>query len=83
MTKLTKREATKRFLKGENIVLCASKMHPNGMWNTGITISIDNYDDDDISYTSELDYFNKRIDSYSYYNCTKETGLKVSYYIAD
>ncbi len=83
MTKLTKKDALKRFLKGEGVVLCASKMYPNGMWNTGITISTDNYDSENIAYTSELDYFNKLINDYSYYNCSKETGLRVSYYLAD
>ncbi len=83
MTKLTKKEAIKRFLKGETIVLCASKLHPQGIWHTGVTISLDNYDENDMEYQNKLDYFNKLVNAYYFYNCTKETGLRVNYYIAD
>ncbi len=81
MIKLTKKQMIEKFLKGETIILCTSKIRPNGLWGLTNSISLNNYNKDDIEFENELNYLEKRLNSFSYYNCTKETGLRINYYI--
>ncbi len=83
MTKITKRDALKRFLKGENITLYTSKLNPMDKWHLGDVINIDSYNAQDTNYTSETDYFNKLVDTYKCYNCNETVGLRVNYYTTD
>ncbi|WP_294402591.1 hypothetical protein [uncultured Clostridium sp.] len=70
---LTQLRGMQKKLKGDEkaiIRLVPSKMSPVGMWGL--------WHDMELTNKTELD---KIINSFSYYNCTKETGLRVSYYI--
>lgn len=70
LVKIDKRTATKEYNNGNTIHLLPSKAAPGSIW---------------ISPTSVNNQCGKSFDAltneYSYYNCTKETGLRVNYYI--
>ena len=71
--KVSKKEARKLFEKGVSIHLFASKMKPFTNW-TGVGVVIDNDSDKE---------FEKILVEFKYYNCSKETGNEIHYYIAD
>lgn len=71
-TKITKKEARKRFESGQSVYVLASKMHPDNMWMKPAEMSL--YDDNN-QYT-----FDSFINSYMYYNCNTETGMRVAFY---
>lgn len=70
MTKISKREAAIRYYNNENIYLLPSKARLGSCWISPVCISRD-----------EDSTFEKKVNAYRYYNCTRETGLVVHYYI--
>lgn len=70
IVKVDKRTASKEYSKGNTIYLLPSKAAPGSIW---------------ISPTSVNNQcgrsFDALINEYSYYNCNKETGLRVNYYL--
>jgi hypothetical protein len=71
---ISKAAAKKTFEAGEPIVMCAANMHPFGVWNCGVTIQKNpQHSEDDNDFT-------KILNSFSFHNCTNETGLYVRYY---
>lgn len=69
MKKISKRIAKNMFNKGLEIILCPSKLNPNGIWFSGISVTNENEKD-----------LEKILNNFSYYNCTKETGLRINFY---
>jgi hypothetical protein len=75
MEKITKKEALKRFEQRQPLIFCPSKFYP--AMNHSFCMAVE------ISHKcafDETDSLDKRIDSFSYYNCSKETGLRVTIY---
>lgn len=66
MKRITKGEARKRFEKGETIKMVASKLRAE------YASSVNNFDNAT---------FDEMVNSYSYYNCNKETGKCIHFYI--
>ena len=74
LTKL--RNMVKNLKEGEKFTvrLVPSKMAPLNGWGL--------FHDTEIS-SNDFERVEKIINSFSYYNCTKETGLRVSYYLLE
>lgn len=68
MEKLTKRQARNLYNKGIEVLLVPSKIRPLGLMSVKVNIN-----------SSEL-FFDNLVNHFRYYNCTKETGLRVSFY---
>ena len=72
MQRITKAKARKLYESGKNITLNPSKMFPGGVWSMAIETNKERCNDT----------FDALVNSYSYYNCTNETGNVVHFYIA-
>lgn len=70
LIKIDKRTAIKEYDKGNTVYLLPSKAVPGSMWITPSSIN------KQCERT-----FDTLINEYSYYNCSKETGLRVNYYV--
>lgn len=70
LVKVDKRTASKEYNKGNTIYLLPSKALPGSVWITPTSVS-----------NQCGKSFDTIINEYSYYNCSKETGLRVTYYI--
>ena len=70
MNKIDKARARKEYNAGRNVYLLPSKAVPGSMW-------IQHYM---VNNSCGKD-FEAILNEFSYYNCTKETGLRVNYYI--
>ena len=71
--KISKDKARKIFDGFGVVYLLASKLNPyNGVWVSPVAISYDN----------EMS-FDSAVNAYRYYNCNKECGMGVSYYIPE
>lgn len=70
LIKVDKRTANKEYSKGNTIHLLPSKAVPGSIWITPVSIN-----------KQCGKPFDVLINEYSYYNCNKETGLRVTYYI--
>lgn len=68
--KIDKREARKEYNNGNVVNLLPSKAVPGSIWITPVSISNACGKD-----------FDTVVNEYAYYNCSKETGLRVTYYI--
>lgn len=74
-TKISQTTARKLYNQGKSIYLLPSKLSPSpNAWGiTPMPIKKDIGDDT----------FDVKINAYYYYNCTKETGLKIFFYTKD
>lgn len=71
---ISKSDAVKRFERGETIYVLASKLNPNNpIW---VHPAVMNLYDDSNQYT-----FDSFVNSYKYYNCNRECGMGVRFYI--
>jgi len=77
MEKLTLTQVKSLIKKNECafIRLVPSKMSPVGMWRL--------WHDTEITETTTVEEFEKIVNSFSWYNCTAETGKCVHYYLID
>ena len=71
-TEITKNQAREMYNDGKIIRLMASNLNPNGYW--GEPLPINNECEKD---------FEKLCNEFMYYNCTKETGKKIKFYIIE
>lgn len=76
MTKITYQTARKLYNNGTTIYLMPSKAVPGSAWITPVPVTRDP-DEDDIL---PID-FDTKVNAYRYYNCNRETGMTVHYYI--
>ena len=81
LTKITKKEAMKRYEKGQTVIFCASKMRPDGFFFQGCPMQ--KHEIESNPWHGEGTTFEQLINNYSYYNCNKETGLGITYYIKE
>lgn len=70
MVKVSKADARRAFVQGRYVYLLPSKAVPGSVWISPTRIH----------RSSGMD-FDKITQNYSRYNCSKETGARVSYYI--
>jgi hypothetical protein len=77
MKKITKIQAERLYNNGKEIYLNPSKMNPNGVWHKAMKTSRE------ISENAiyEASSFMNLVNNYRYYNCNKEMGLVVTFYI--
>jgi len=66
-----KRTAKKLFEAGETIYLQSSNMRPFGAWSTCVDINKEKADGET---------FEAIVNSFEYYNCSRETGLYTTFY---
>jgi hypothetical protein len=76
MKKITRAEAKKLYDGGKSIYLNPSKMRPNSVWHKAMKVSKSSLD----NKLSDAPTFEKLVNEYRYYNCSKETGLLVHFY---
>ena len=69
-TRVSKREAEKRFNAGEEICLVPCKVDPRNEWGVLYCVEKDEEHED----------FEKIVNAFSYYNCNSELGNYVAYY---
>jgi len=79
-TRIDRAKAKKLIKQGLHVALCASNMRPGDPWYPEIEInrySVNNYNG--IDFESK---FKNLVNHFMYYNCNKETGNKVSYFLS-
>lgn len=76
MQKITKAEAKKLYESGKSIYLNPSKMRTNSVWHQAMKVSKSILD----NKLYDAPSFDKLVNEYHYYNCSKETGLIVHFY---
>lgn len=72
MKRISMTVARKLYKKGAQIYLMPSKAVIGSIWILPTRISADDYDPRD---------FDAEVNAYRYYNCSKETGMRVHFYI--
>ena len=70
LVKVDKRTASKEYDNGTTIHLLPSRIAPGNLWVEPLSVN-----------KQCGKSFDALINEYSYYNCNKETGLRVNYYI--
>lgn len=84
--KITKQKALALYLSGEKIILTPSKMRPTESpfschFETSIEKGIFEAMKKEKSKEKGIQDFSKKINSVSYYMCSKETGKTISFFI--
>ena len=72
MKRINMTQARKMYNEGTSIYLLPSKAVPGSVWISPVKISRDVQAQGD---------FDTKVNAYSYYNCTAETGKRVHFYI--
>jgi hypothetical protein len=87
MKKLTKSQV-KALIKKEKavkVILCPSKMYPTPNHSFDMSMEAEFYLDRDNNIVRANDWdtmdFEDYLNSFSYYNCTNETGNRIHFYI--
>ena len=70
MNKINKTQARKEYNSGKDVYLLPSKAAPGSIWIQPLRINNSCGRD-----------FDTLVNEFSIYNCTKETGLRINYYI--
>lgn len=73
LEKINKREARKRYIRGEEIHICPCKVNPLSMyWSDGVILRV----------WESPKLFDSIITEFEYYNCQlRETGYYAAYYV--
>lgn len=71
-TEISRREARERYETGKVIRLMASRLNPHSYWGEPLPIN-----------NKQGKTFDKVCNEFSYYNCTKETGKSIKFYIVE
>lgn len=85
MQKISKRQALSLIKQGKEVFIQSSKVHYSSIWQRPHSVELNGIGGlketwmDEVTNTIES-AFNKLLNSYHYYNCTKETGLRINYY---
>lgn len=69
---ITKRQAREKYNKGKLIRLMASKLNPYSYWGEPLPIN-----------NEQGKPFESVCNEFQYYNCTRETGKAVKFYIVE
>lgn len=70
--KISKKQARERYNQGKIIRLMACNLNPNGYWGEPLPVN-----------NEQGKPFEGLCNEFSYYNCTKETGKSISFYILE
>ena len=70
--KISKKHARERYDEGKIIRLMACNLNPKGYWGEPLPIN-----------NKQGKSFDKICNEFSYYNCTRETGKTISFYITE
>lgn len=81
LVKVTKPQARKLFAMGKDINLQSSKMPVYSMWQKPYLLRYVTYFEEAGSGMTAEAYFDKVVSDYCYYNCDKDRGKYVSYYV--
>ena len=77
-TRVSKTEAKKRFLQGESITFTPCNTSPaSPIYRLSISMCLDRKDDNTIT---DLEYWDRLVNSYTFYNCGNELGRYIAYY---
>jgi hypothetical protein len=79
MTRITKREAFKRFVMGELFVICPCKLTPDGPFSSGCRINGKDYIAGP-EYSAALAW-DRMYDNWLYYNASFEAGYYAHFYL--
>jgi hypothetical protein len=79
MEKISKRKALSLVKKGTEIFIQSSKIHHSSIWQRPHSVELKDLNDTWKADTIE-ESFDKCLNAYHYYNCSKESGLRISYY---
>lgn len=71
---ITKQQARERYNDGKIVRLMASNLNPHSYWGEPLPVTTT-----DNGNTT----FEQVCNGFAYYNCTKETGKKIKFYIAE
>lgn len=76
----------KKSAEPVTVTLCPSKMRPGGVWNIGAAVLLKATEGGEIVHIShndptDIQPFNDLLNSFSYYNCTAETGKNIHFYV--
>ena len=69
---ISKADARQRYYDGKIVRLMASNLNPHSYWGEPLPVNKECGKD-----------FEKLCNEFSYYNCTKETGKKIKFYITE
>lgn len=72
---ITIKEARRRFLSGENILICAANMRPFGSFGGGCILNKADHAEEEPG-----SLFCQYVNSFTWYNCTNETGKYPVFY---
>lgn len=70
--KIDKRKARELYNEGKIIRLMACKLNPNGYWGEPLPIN-----------NEQGKPFQQICNEFAYYNCSKETGKSINFYIKE
>lgn len=85
--RISKKEAEKRYNRGETIRFCAVKLSPVNLW--GMFADLCNYElrplaSDGFNTTVPRNRaFETAVQAFQYYNCNAETGKYPAYYVKE
>ena len=71
-TEINKRTARETYQEGKTVRLMASKLNPHSYWGEPLPIN-----------KKCGKEFEKLCNEFSYYNCTKETGKSIKFYVLE
>ena len=69
---ITKQQAREMYNEGNIVRLMASKLNPHSYWGEPLPVNKDCGKE-----------FDKLCNEFMYYNCTKETGKKIKFYVTE
>ena len=72
-TEISKNEARQRYEDGKIVRLMASKLNPHSYWGEPLPVKL--------SHKNQT--FQALCNEFAYYNCTKETGKTIKFYIIE
>lgn len=75
MVKISKRVAKELFNAGTEIAVLPSKLNPNSVWGKSYVSWM--------TSNGEENAFDKLCNAVRYYNCNKELGMGLAYYMKD
>lgn len=79
MEKINRKQAKALYEMGAEIILCPSKCYPELNRTFGMACPISTAG----RHPDEIETFDAVVNSFWYYNCMEETGLRVSYWVRE
>lgn len=82
-TRISKKNAERRYNNGEIIYLCPHALRPGYPWHPEVAVAKTDFSQDaGVQYfISNTRDFGKLVEEFTYYNCSHSTGKYPAYYI--